>query len=232
MSLDTNAGPAGKPQRQPPELVGTRPTPDVPVARRAKERRSPLVFAVMVAVTVAGALIFAWAYNSADDSQPVLAMVADVQRGEVINDGDLKVVRVGVDPALRPISGSEKSSIVGKRASSDLRAGTLLTEGVVAGKLVPGEGDSLVGISLTPAQMPSEALHAGDTVRIVTVLDDQGQSAYKAPSAVEAIVVGVTRIEETGETVVNVAVPHEDAVELATYAASGRAALVLDSRER
>lgn len=232
MSLDTNTGPAGKPQRQLPEQVGTPPTPDIPASWRVKERRNPLVFAVMVAITVAGALIFAWAYNSADDSQPVLAMVADVQRGEVINNGDLKVVRVGVDPALTPISGSEKGSIVGKRASSDLRAGTLLTEGVVAEKLVPGEGDSLVGISLTPAQMPSEALYAGDTVRIVTALDDEGQSAYKAPSAVQAVVVGATRIEETGETVVNVAVPHEDAAELAAYAASGKVALVLDSRER
>lgn len=232
MSLDTDTGSVGKPQRQPAGHAATPPTPPSPASRRVKQRRSPLVFALMAAVTAAGALVFAWAYSSANDTQPVLAVAADVHRGEVIEDGDLEVVRVSVDPALTPISGSDKASIVGKRASADLWAGTLLTEGVVAEKLVPGEGSSLVGISLTPAQMPSEPLYAGDTVRIVTTPDEQGQSTNKTPSAIDTTVIGVTRVEETGETVVNVSVPHEDAAELAASAASGKVALVLDSRER
>mgnify|MGYP000858849939 CR=1 FL=1 len=48
------------------------------------------------------------------------------------------------------------------QAATDLWAGTLLTESAVADSLVPGEGESLVGISLTPAQMPSESLYSGD----------------------------------------------------------------------
>ena len=72
---------------------------------------------------------------------------------------------------------------------------------------MPGEGESLVGISLTPAQMPSEPLYAGDTVRIVTTPGDQGEVTDEDPVTIEATVVGVSRVEETGETVVDVSVP-------------------------
>jgi hypothetical protein len=228
MSLETDTSSIGKPHRQP---VG-QPTQTAPSARRVRTRRHPLVFAVMAVVTAAGALIFAWAYSSASDTRPVLAVAADVHRGEVIDEGDLKVVRVSVDPALTPISATEKASIVGKRAEVDLWAGTLLTDGVVAEKLVPAEGNSLVGISLTAAQMPSEPLYAGDAVRIVTSPGEGSQATSTTPDAVDAAVIGVTRVEETGETVVNVSVPHDNAAELAANAASGNVALVLDSRER
>lgn len=229
MSLETDTSSTGKPQRQP---VG-QPMPSAPSSRRVKEKRHPLVFAVMAVVTAAGALVFAWAYNSASNTEPVLAIAADVHRGEVIEEDDLKVVRVSVDPALTPVSGSEMASVVGSRADVDLWAGTLLTEGAVAEKLVPTEGNSLVGISLTPAQMPSEPLYAGDAVRIVTTPDDQSQQTNtSAATAVDATVIGVTRVDETGETVVNVSVPHDKAADLAASAASGRVALVLDSRER
>lgn len=228
MSLETDTSSTSRPQHPP---VGQL-TPAAPSSRRVRERRHPLVFALMAVVTAAGALIFAWAYSSASDTEPVLAVAADVHRGEVIEEGDLKVVRVSVDPALAPISGSEKASIVGKRAEVDLWAGTLLAEGVVAEKLVPAEGNSLVGISLTPAQMPSELLYAGDAVRIVTAPGEGSQATSTTPAAVDASVIGVSRVEETGETVVDVSVPHDEAAELAANAASGRVALVLDSRER
>ena len=89
-----------------------------------------------------------------------------------------------------------------------------------------------MGISLTPAQMPSEPLYAGDTVRIVTTPGDQGEVTNEDPVTVEAIVVGVSRVPETGETVVDVSVPEGDAADLAARAATRRVALVLDARER
>src|SRR3546814_3657886 len=145
---------------------------------------------------------------------------------------DLAVVRVSVDPALTPIAGSQKAELEGSRAAVDLWAGTLLTEEAVTDSLVPGEGESLVGISLTPAQMPSEPLYGGDVVRIVTTPGDQGEITDKEPVSIEATVVGVSRVEETGETVVDVSVPESEAADLAARAATGRVALVLDARER
>lgn len=228
MSLDTTSQTVAG---GPPPPSG--PAPAAPKATaRAKKRRRPLVFAICAVLVAAGALGAAFAYTSVSDTQEVLVVNRDIARGETIEPGDLTVVRVSVDPALTPISGSQKSSIEGSRAAVDLWAGTLLSEQQVTENLVPGEGESLVGISLTPAQMPSEPLYSGDTVRIVTTPGDQGEVTDEDPVTIEATVVGVSRVEETGETVVNVSVPEGESADLAARAATGRVALVLDARER
>jgi len=228
MSLDTVQNTAGGPP--PPPTTQTQPA-SVATAR-VKARRRPWVFALMAALVAAGALGTAFAFTSVNDTQEVLVVSSDIKRGETIKAGDLAVVRVSVDPALTPVAGSQKAELEGSRAAVDLWAGTLLTEQAVADNLVPGEGESLVGISLTPAQMPSEPLYGGDVVRIVTTPGDQGEITDKEPVTIEATVVGVSRVEETGETVVDVSVPEAEAAELAARAATGRVALVLDARER
>ncbi len=204
----------------------------MPRPRGSRQRRRPWVFALCAALVAAGALGVAFAFTSVNDTQEVLVVSRDIKRGETIEAGDLAVVRVSVDPALTPVPGSQKAELEGSRAAVDLWAGTLLTEQAVTDNLVPGEGESLVGISLTPAQMPSEPLYGGDVVRIVTTPGDQGEITDKEPVTIEATVVGVSRVEETGETVVDVSVPEAEAADLAARAATGRVALVLDARER
>lgn len=199
---------------------------------RLRRRRSRWVLALCAALVAAGGLGTAFAFTSVNDTQEVLVVSRDIERGETIEAGDLAVVRVSVDPALTPVAGSQKAELEGSRAAVDLWAGTLLTDQAVTDSLVPGEGDSLVGISLTPAQMPSEPLYSGDAVRIVTTPGDQGEVTDERPVTIEATVVGVSRVKETGETIVDVSVPEQRAADLAARAATGRVALVLDARER
>lgn len=228
MSQNTAQGLSGEatPTSRPMPTLNNSPRP------RPKQRRRPWVFALCVALVAAGALGTAFAFTSINDTQEVLVVSQDIKRGETIEAGDLSVVRVSVDPALSPVAGSQKAELEGSRAAVDLWAGTLLTEEAVTDSLVPGDGESLVGISLTPAQMPSEPLYSGDAVRIVTTPGDQGEVTNEDPVTVEAVVVGVSRVPETGETVVDVSVPEGDAADLAARAATGRVALVLDTRER
>lgn len=228
MSLDTAQTTAGGPP--PPPTAQTQPAHAA--TARVKARRRPWVFALMASLVAAGALGVAFVFTSVNDTQEVLVVSSDIKRGETIEAGDLAIVRVSVDPALTPVPGSQKAELEGSRAAVDLWAGTLLTEQAIADNLVPGEGESLVGISLTPAQMPSEPLYGGDVVRIVTTPGDQGEITDKEPVSIEATVVGVSRVEETGETVVDVSVPESEAADLAARAATGRVALVLDARER
>lgn len=232
MSLDTAQTPTGGTFPPPPAPPGS-PAPAASKATvRVRQRRRPLLFALMAALVAAGALLAAFAYTSVNDTHEVLVVANDVARGEVIEADDLRVVRISVDPALTPVSAGARSSVEGSRAAVDLWSGALLTEQAVTDTLVPAEGDSLVGISLTPAQMPSEPLYAGDRVRIVSTPGDQGEITDQTPVTIEATVVGVSRIEETGETVVDVSVPQEKSADLAARAATGRVALVLDARER
>ena len=212
--------------------AGIKAPPDHNHFPRLRRRRRRWVLALCAALVAAGGLGTAFAFTSVNDTREVLVVSNDIKRGETIEAGDLAVVRVSVDPALTPVPGSQKSELEGSRAAVDLWAGTLLTAQAVTDNLVPGEGESLVGISLTPAQMPSEPLYGGDVVRIVTTPGDQGEITDREPVTIEATVVGVNRVEETGETVVDVAVPEAEAAELAARAATGRVALVLDARER
>ena len=61
----------------------------------------------------------------------------------------------------------------------------------------------------------------------------QGDVAAGAiQKSIEATVVGVRGAGDTGQIVVDVSVPYDQAAELAARAATGKVALVLDSRER
>jgi hypothetical protein len=94
---------------------------------------------------------------------------------------------------------------------------------------MPPQGKSIVGISLTPAQVPGMPLYGGDTVRIIVTPGDNGDERVNAPQFTVAEVVGTYLDETTGNTVVNVLVSHADAGVLAARAATGNVALVLDS---
>lgn len=200
---------------------------------RLKERRRPLLIAAMVALVCVGALVSAYAFLSTTDTKAVIAVRQSVSRGEVIQAEDLMMVQVGLDPVLDPLSASELDTLIGQRAAVDLSAGSLVTAGSTAEEVVPAEGQSIVGVSLTSAMMPSEPIYAGDAVRIVSTPGEAGEIREGvAPVTVEATVVGLRQVAETGETVVDVAVSADLAADLASLAATRKVALVLDSRER
>ncbi len=201
---------------------------------RMRVRRRPWLFALMAALVAAGGLLGAYAYTSLDRTAAVLVLADDVDRGAIIEPSDLTQVRLSVDPALSAVLAADESRIVGRRAAADLWSGTLITEDSVAESVVPVAGQSLVGVSLTSAQMPSEPLRAGDEVRLVLVPEGAEGTSAAAQSlrTIEASVVNVSRVPETGSTVVDVTVVAEEAAELAAAVARGAVALVLDTREK
>ncbi|PWJ23361.1 SAF domain-containing protein [Branchiibius hedensis] len=198
-----------------------------------KMRRRPLLVAASVAAVCLGALLAVLAFTSMNSAQEVLAVRSTVHRGEVITRDDLMTVRVGVDPALKPLPASELNDVVGKRAAMDLTAGGLVTSEDVTSSVVPGKGMSVVGISLAPGAYPANGLKNGDAVRIVLTPGQQGQyTSGSTPTEIPATVVDVAAGGSGGQQVVDVLVPEGQAPDVAAMAATGKAALVLDSRER
>lgn len=216
----------------------TRPRPGDPTSQVAviapppKLRRRPLLALASGAAIVLGALLAAWAYTATSTAREVVAVRADIQRGQLIDREDLITVRVGLDPALRTVPGTGLEGLVGQRAAADLPAGSLVTPGSVTATVLPAKGSSIVGVSLPPSLLPGEPLQAGDTVRVVATPGPQGDVPDGEPATIEATVVGVHPDPQTGQTVVSVQVPHAAAAQLAARAATGKVALVLDSRER
>lgn len=212
----------------PPSTKGS-----IPVAAPPRLRRRPLLALAGLALVVLGALLAVWVYVSNTDSTSAVAVRDTVMRGEMITAADLMTVQVTPDPALQIVPGPELELFVGQRAGRDLSAGTLLTREATTEQVVPGAGESVVGLALMAGLMPGEPLQVGDRVRVVATPGQAGDPAtFEASETVfGAEVVGVAASVESAQTVVSVLVPKQDAAQIAQWASAGRAALVLDSRE-
>lgn len=200
------------------------------VAAPPKQRRRPALIGLGVALVALGGLGAAWLATSMSDTVDVIAVRADVARGEQITEDDLTTASINADPALDPIRAERSGEVVGQYASVDLPAGTLVTANSFSGSIQPAEGESMVGVAVTAAQLPSEPLRPGDTVRIVDTPNPQDNPPSSTPDSIEATVVSTTTDEETGQRMVNVVVPEVRAPDLAARVATGRIVVVLGSR--
>jgi hypothetical protein len=106
----------------------------------------------------------------------------------------------------------------------------VVTQDQVTEQALPAKGSSVVGIALTPGMLPANQIRVGDKVRVVVTPGQQGEMPTGQPDSIEAVVVGVAKDETTGNAIVNVQVPNNEGPMLAARAATGKVALVLDSR--
>lgn len=203
-----------------------------PLAPPPKLRRRPALVAAAIGAICIGALLAGWAWTATTNTEEVLVARHSIERGSVIEADDLARVRLSADPALRPVAGSELDQVVGQRAAVDIAEGGMLTPGSFTTEVVPGEGESVVGVALTPAQAPGLDLQYGDKVRLVATPAQGDDLPAGSPLTSDATVVGVHTSEETGQTVIDLLVAKTDAAVLATRIATGNIALILDSRER
>ncbi|MGH2909706.1 MAG: SAF domain-containing protein [Solirubrobacteraceae bacterium] len=208
------------------------PDPGTAVTPPVKLRRRPALVVVAVVVTALGCLLGAWAWSATNNTEEVLAARHTIHRGEVIAAGDIQTIRISADPALTPLPATAYADVVGHRAALDISAGGLLTTGSTSEAPTPPKGQSVVGISLTPAQVPALPMHGGDAVRIIVTPGDNGDAPASTPQFTSAEVVDTSLDETTGNTVVNVLIPYADAGVLAARAATGHVALVLDSEDQ
>jgi len=203
-----------------------------PMVAPLRTRRRPAVLAAGVALVALGALGAAYLTQTAGGTVAVVAVVRDVAPGEVVQAADLTIADISTDPALSPVPADRLSSVIGQRTAVALTAGSLLTDAAVATTVVPTQGRSLVGVALAAAQLPAEPLQPGDRVRIVDTPTVQGEPPTTSPATITGEVASAVGPDDTGLTVVNVTVPSRQAADLAARVATGRVALVLDSRER
>lgn len=197
-----------------------------------KIRRRPSHIVATVAAIFVGAAIFAWGWAATTTSEAVVAARTTIPRGAVITAGDLTTARISGDSTLKVVPGEDMDDLVGKRAALDIAAGGLLTPEMATADNMPPEGQSIVGVSLTPSQVPAITPRSGDKVRLVATTGEGGETSSGTPLTTSAEVVDSSTNEVSGNTVVNVLVPYADAAVLADRASTGNIALVVDPLER
>lgn len=200
-----------------------------PIAAPTKSRRRPAIIAIGIAVAIVGGLGTVSLYSAASRSQSYLVTKDSVARGATITGGDLSTINIVGGQSGTAIPASDTAQLIGHVATVDLPAGSLLTTKNTASELPLAAGKSIVGISLTAAQMPSVSMSSGQQVRIVDTPVSQGDPPTTEPESFEAEVFD-TKADPTGKsnTIVDLLVTSSQAADIAARAATGRIALVID----
>lgn len=201
-------------------------TPAVAPPRR-RVRLPELAVGLLVTVMFAlGAVL--WHLN-ASSKVPALAVSSPIERGEVIEAADLRVVYVASDDPLARMSSGESDAVVGRVALVDLAAGTLLTRSVVADAAALNVGDGVVGLALDPGQYPALGLAPGDRVNVVR----SGEAAPETDDAPDTQVIArgatVFAVEDlsSDRKLVSILTSEGDAEVVAATAGAGGLRLVL-----
>ncbi|MHA4818801.1 SAF domain-containing protein [Streptomyces aculeolatus] len=217
----------------PPVQRGGPVRPQVPVTGGSPVRRQRrwVLVAVGILAAVVGVLAAVAAVNQAGDREQVLVLARDVPLGQELSDDDLKVAAVSADPAITPVDASERAEVVGRTATVSLVAGSLLTEAQL-GESGPADGQQVVGVEAARRQLPAGLLVPGDAVLVVsTPAEGEEPAADEPPATIDATVVSVSRADQSGTVVVNLAVADGDGPVVAARAATGQVALVREPKE-
>ncbi|WP_125777979.1 SAF domain-containing protein [Antribacter gilvus] len=215
--------------------TATRPeaTPQVPPPARSapppKVRRRPIALLVAAALAVAGAVGAGLAWSATSDAREVLVAARTIPRGTVIDADDLRRVRVGSGTGLSAVGADAAGSVVGMRAALDIAAGSSISPDAVTDVVVPAAGESIVAVPLTTEL--GTRLAPGDKVRVVVTPSTPQTEPGGLPAFADGEVVTVHVDQATKQTVVDVLLPHGEALELTGGLAAGTAQLILDSRE-
>lgn len=202
---------------------GSRSTSELrPPGRRV---RTPELAIGLLVTTVFALGAVLW-HLSAVDKVPALATSARVERGEVIEAGDVHVVYVSSDDDLARLDSSQMNRVVGHVAVVDLAEGTLLTSSAVAEANALNSGDGVVGLALDPGAYPARGLAPGDKVNVVRAADVADLDAEPTLVASNASVFAVEELS-SDRLLVSVLTTEADAAAVAASADAGGLRLVL-----
>ncbi|MFC0861669.1 SAF domain-containing protein [Sphaerimonospora cavernae] len=205
--------------------MATNSPPPAPPARPVPGKRRPAMAVVGVLAVVLSAVVGLQLYQVAAHRTQVLVMARDVPIGQVIEAQDLTSLAVGVVPGMQWTRTQDRDGVIGKRATADLRAGTLLAPSQFGTALIPDDGQQIVPIALKASQLPARGLKPGDWVVAAAVAEEGRQGVdYRA------LVDKVGQADADGTVVVDLLMPATTGTALARLAAEGKIAMVLGSK--
>lgn len=188
-------------------------------------------FLMLLSVLGATSLI-----NRANSRVEVLVVARAVAPGEVIEEADLAVAEVGLDPRMEGVlRASEETAVVGWVAAEPLAPGELITRSSLAQPALP-DGFVAMAVPAKPEQAVGGRLGPGDHVAVIATFDAGTEETRTLTLLEDVVVYAVERTrsfsgEQEGDlAIVTLLVPPEAAERLAAALANAELDLVLLSR--
>ncbi len=213
------------PQRASAQPPAPLELPTRPSGVQLRARRSTRLIIVGVLCVCIGALASAWAWNQAQEPQPVLVLAKDVARGGQIEASDLTTTDVGRATGVAVVPAESAASLIGQYAQTDLPAGSLVGPNSIGAQAV-APGQTHIGLKLAAGRLPSQTMPPGTRVLLVAVPgpmdDDHGPGAQ-----FEAVLVTAPQGNADGSNfLVDVEVDESVAAAIAALAAQDRLTMV------
>lgn len=191
-----------------------------------RSRRSSMWLAAAIVLIVLGALAGYFIYTSASKSTQVFVAATNISRGDTITDQSLTTLSIAAGQNTAGIAPADIDQVLGKVATTDLPAGSLVTKNTVSSSLPGADGQATVGLLLSPQQLPVQQLAAGDKVLLVPIVP-QTMGTQAIPEPIPATVSVVRAPREDGKVRIDVFVNPQSAASVATNAASDTLALYI-----
>lgn len=188
-------------------------------AQRVRSRVRTQWLALGAALVVLASVLVGWALTQAANRVQVVQVAQAVRAGDVIEAADLGVTEVAFDGQVRglvPVASLD--ALVGRVASIDLDAGTLMQSGMWSEAPQLATGEEAVGALLAVGRYP-DGLARGH-LAIAAPIDP---ASTTAPTIVRVIAV---QTEANGDLLVTLAVAKADSVGVAQLAATNQLLLV------
>jgi hypothetical protein len=178
--------------------------------RPASRRRARVAGGAALAALAIGGNVFV--YASLDDTTEVLQVVRNVRAGEVITEGDLRVVDVDLDPTVPAVAADEIGLVVNRYARVYIASGSLMVQQLVQPSPLVTPGASVVAVEIRPTRVPS-GLRERSQVMLVVVSGSGDDEAFVTTGRVVAR--GDDADNVTGVFGLSVEVPEADAAMVA-----------------
>jgi hypothetical protein len=173
-----------------------------------KGARRPMLFALGAAVAAIGATGSVWYSAAGNKKIDVIVVARDVPFGATVTAADLTTAQANLDGTVKAMHADQASSVIGKRAMTELISGSLLTSGEVGSQAFPAAGQSIIAVPLKTTQI-FYGLKAQSNVLLVAtpVPSSNGQAAAAPMSPVAGVVLNVGAADSSGTVDVSVMVP-------------------------
>ena len=161
--------------------------------RRSRWRRRPRVprhrrvwlgvlAAVLVAAGVGGNVALV---SNLDEREPMVVLTHGVAWGHRVTEHDVSTVDLPPSAAQHALTEDQWRATAGRVATRALQPGQLLRSGDLSSQQVPGPGQQVLGLRLSPGRYPAGGLSPNDPIQVVPI--DGGGSATSAGSGSRSV---------------------------------------------